>query len=130
MPVILCLDPGTAHTGIAISHEGILAEPLDTIFERDLNILIGRLAPFIARLNPQTIVIGTPDYGPLVKTAQDLAETLPRIFSGQIILFNEDLSSKEARSKMKESGKRGHEIKTLEHQTAAALILQDYLDSV
>src|SRR3989339_1788478 len=123
MPVILCLDPGTAHTGIAISHEGLLSEPLHTIFERDINVLVARLAPFIARLNPDTIVIGTPSSGPLVKTAIELSEKLPRIFSGEIVLFDEDLSSKEARSKMRQAGKNASDIKAFEHQTAAAVIL-------
>ncbi len=130
MSVTLCLDPGTAHTGIAISREGLLSDPLDTIFERDLDTLVARLTPYIARLSPETIVIGTPSSGPLVKTAVELSEKLPKIFSGKIILFNEDLSSKEARSKMREAGKRHDVIKAKEHQTAAALILQDYLDTV
>ena len=128
MPIILCLDPGTAHTGLAISREGILAEPLETIFERKTNSLVSRLVPYIARFNPDIIVVGTPSYGPLVKVAQDIAEKLPSVFSGKIELFNEDLSSKEAGSKMRQSKKTIRQIKTAQHQTAAAIVLQRYLD--
>jgi len=130
MSPILCLDPGIAHTGIAISHEGLLSTPLDTIFERDINILIGRIATYIARLSPSVVVIGTPSSGPLVGFAQDISKKLAEVFSGEIIMFNEDLSSKEARSKLREAGKSASFIKQKEHQTAAALILQDYLDSL
>jgi RNase H-fold protein (predicted Holliday junction resolvase) len=58
MSTILCLDLGTAHTGIAISREGILAEPLATVFESNRNKLLGKLTPFIATHNPEKIVIG------------------------------------------------------------------------
>ena len=42
MSKFLCIDPGTAHTGLAISEEGVLAEPLDTVFERDIDKLVGK----------------------------------------------------------------------------------------
>jgi len=126
----LCLDPGTAHTGLAISEEGELVTPLTTIFEKKLDKLISLLSPFIVRYHPDTIIIGQPEYGPLVRFSEDLGDRLKKIFSGEIILFQEDLSSGMARKTMKEQGKTLTKRKKEEHQTAAALILQDYLDSL
>lgn len=130
MPIILCLDLGIAHTGIAISHEGILAEPLTTIFEANKEKLIGKLIPVIAKNTPEKIVIGTPSHGPLVKEALDLKTKLEKIFSGEIILFSEDLSTRSAKSLLKDTGKTLVRRKKVEHQTAAAIILEDYLDSI
>jgi putative transcription antitermination factor YqgF len=130
MPTILCLDVGTAHTGLAISHEGILAEPLATIFESKLDKLIGKLLPFIAKTHPDTLVIGVPEHGPLVAYAGKVKTELEKIFSGEIVLFSEDLSSRSARSLLKETGKTLVRRKKGEHQTAAAIILEDYLDSL
>lgn len=129
MKTILCLDLGTAHTGIAISHEGILAEPLATIFESKKEKLLGKLLPFIVKNDPEIIVIGVPSHGPLVETASDLKKELQKVFSGEIVLFSEDFSSRSARSLLKESGKTLIRRKKSEHQTAAAIILEDYLDN-
>lgn len=130
MPIILCLDPGTAHTGLALSEEGILVTPLGTIFERNLNNLIGKLTPYLAKTNPDVLVIGIPEHGPLVQFSQNLAEKLKDIYSGEIVLFPENLSSSIARSKMREAGKTLAKKKREEHQTAAAIILEDYLESL
>ncbi len=130
MPITLCLDPGTAHTGLAISEEGILATPLTTIFEKNLDKLVGLLSPFISRYHPDTIIIGQPEYGPLVRFSEDLADRLKKVFAGEIVLYKEDLSSTAARKTMKEQGKTLTKRRKEEHQTAAALILQDYLDSI
>lgn len=130
MPITLCLDLGTAHTGLAISHEGILAQPLSTIYESKKEKLLGKLLPIIVKNNPDTIVIGTPNHGPLVEFAQEFKNELEKVFSGEIILFSEDLSSRSARSLLKETGKTLVRRKHDEHQTAAAIILEDYLDSL
>lgn len=130
MPIILCLDLGTAHTGLAISHEGILADPLATIYESKLNKLIEKLLPFISEKQPNTIVIGVPNHGPLVEYANSLKKEIEKIFSGEVVLFSEDLSSRSARSLLKETGKTLVRRKHDEHQTAAAIILEDYLDSL
>lgn len=130
MPIILCLDPGTAHTGLAISEEGILVTPLTTIFERNIDNLVGKLTPFLAKTNPETLVIGVPKHGPLVSFSDLLAKRLKEIYSGKIVLFPEDLSSSIARSKMREAGKTLAKKKHDEHQTAAAIILEDYLESL
>lgn len=130
MPTILCLDLGTAHTGIAVSEEGILATPVATVYEKNSDQLVGRLVPFIAQFDPDTIVIGIPEYGPLRTFANEVGEKINKIFSGKIVFFKEDLSSSAARNTMKQTGKTLAKRKREEHQTAAALILQDYLDSL
>jgi len=130
METILCLDLGTAHTGLAISYEGILSQPLATIFESKLDKLIGKLTPFIAKNHPDKIVIGVPSYGVLVEYSAKLKEELGKIFPGEIILFSEDLSSRSAKTILKDTGKTLARRKKAEHQTAAALILEEYLDSL
>ncbi|KKT69283.1 MAG: hypothetical protein UW64_C0002G0047 [Microgenomates group bacterium GW2011_GWC1_44_37] len=62
MPTILCLDPGTAHTGIAISEEGILATPVATVYEKDLDQLITKIMPYLIKYNPDKIVIERDNY--------------------------------------------------------------------
>ena len=130
MPIILCLDPGTSHTGLAISQEGILATPLATIYEKDLELLIAKLKLFLERFHPDIIVIGVPEFGHIVSLSISLSEKLHDIFSGEIIFHREDLSSGAARHTMKELKKTLAKRKREEHQTAAALILQDFLDSL
>jgi len=130
MSIILCLDVGTAHTGLAISYEGVLAEPLTTIFESKTDKLVGKLLPFIAKNHPDTIVIGIPPHGPLVEYANKVKIELEKIYPGEIILFSEDFSSRTARSLLKETGKTLLRRKKSEHQTAAAIILEDFLDSI
>ncbi|KKT28659.1 MAG: hypothetical protein UW16_C0044G0003 [Microgenomates group bacterium GW2011_GWC1_44_10] len=127
---ILCLDLGTAHTGIAISQEGILATPIATVYEKDVNQLVSKLLPYLSKHNPDKIIIGVPEYGPIVKFATDLSEKIYAIFPKEITFFREDLSSHTARNVMKAQGKTLVRRKKEEHQTAAALILQDYLDSL
>jgi len=126
----LCLDLGTAHTGLAVSEEGILATPLATIFEKDLDNLIGKLTPYLAQTNPDTLVIGVPAYGLLVDYGKLLSEKLKSIYDGEIIFYNEDLSSKKAQKTLDNTTKSHHQKKQLEHQTAAAHILQDFLDNL
>ena len=130
MSIILCLDPGTAHTGIAISQEGILATPVATIYEKDVDQLVTKLLPFLSQYQPDKIVMGVPEYGPIVKFATDLSEKIYAVFPREIIFFREDLSSHTARTVMKAQGKTLLRRKKEEHQTAAALILQDYLDNL
>jgi RNase H-fold protein (predicted Holliday junction resolvase) len=72
----LCLDLGTAHTGIAISEEGLLATPLTTIYEKKLDPLVGKLKPILEKNKPDVLVIGSPAHGPMVKYTQDLSDQL------------------------------------------------------
>jgi len=126
----LCLDLGTAHTGLAISEEGMLASPLDTIFETKIDKLIGKLVPYIAKQNPDIIIIGIPEHGPMVQYVEKLKSKLQDIFSGETILYSEDNTSQVARNININIHKTLAKRIDAEHQTAAAVILQNYLDSL
>ncbi len=126
----LCLDLGTAHTGLSVSEEGILATPLATIYETDLDELIGKVALHLETINPDIVVIGVPSHGILVNYGKELEKKLKSIFNSQIVFYNEDLSSKKAQITLNNTKKSHREKKQIEHQTAAAHILQDYLDSL
>ena len=124
--IYLSLDPGLSQIGVAISHEGKLAEPLTTFESRDL---INQIKILIEKYHPDVIVIGEPDSGPIKDLALVLHDEIKAIFSGQVVLHPEDLSSQEANQKMLEGGMAKQRRQEGNHAAAAALILQDYLDS-
>ena len=122
----LSLDPGLSQIGVAISHEGKLAQPLATI---EAHNLINQIKLLIEKHRPDTLVIGEPDPGPVADLALVLKDEIGRFFKGKIILHPEDLSSKEAAKKMIEGGVARQKRQKGEHAAAAALILQDFLDT-
>lgn len=124
--IYLALDPGLSKIGVAISHEGKLAQPLTTV---EAHNLISQIKPLIEKYHPDVLVVGEPNPGPIADLAIVLKDEVGRFFSGKIILHPEDLSSQEAAKKMVEGGIAKQKRQKGEHAAAAALILQDYLDT-
>ena len=124
--IYLALDLGLSKIGVAISHEGKLAQPLTTIKAHNL---ISHIKPLIEKYHPDELIIGEPDSGPVRDLATALKDEISRLFTGKIILHPEDLSSQEAAKKMVEGGMPKHRRQEGNHAAAAALILQDYLDT-
>ncbi|OGD71915.1 hypothetical protein A3A84_03320 [Candidatus Collierbacteria bacterium RIFCSPLOWO2_01_FULL_50_23] len=136
--VYLAIDPGLAQIGVAISHEGKLAEPLTTFPARNASHsdagglahqLIDHVKKLVDEHHPDVIVIGEPHVGPIKDLSVVLHDEIKRVFSGRVVLHPEDLSSQEAVKKMVEGGVPKEKRKEEEHAAAATLILQDYLDS-
>lgn len=125
--IYLCLDPGLAQIGVAISYEGKLAQPLTTF---PAHQLVDHIKTAIDEHHPDVIVIGEPDSGPIKELSAVLHDEIKRVFSGIVVLHPEDLSSQEAVKKMVEAGLPKHKREAEEHAAAATLILQDYLDSL
>ena len=125
--IYLAIDPGIENTGVAISFEGSLVEPLATLTSRDLVKNILRLAK---EHNVSVLVIGEPPHGPAKDLALILAEEIKNHFSGKIHLHPEDLSSKKAIKKMIEAGTPMMKRRNLGHAASAALILEDFLESL
>ncbi len=123
--IYLALDPGLSKIGVAVSHEGKLAQPLTTL---EAHNLISQIKPLIEKYHPDGLIIGEPDPGPVRDLATALKDEISRFYTGKIILHPEDLSSQEAAKKMVEGGVARQKRQKGEHAAAAALILQDYLD--
>ncbi len=127
--VSLAFDPGLKHTGVAISFEGRLAVPLETVHHQNPSRFFKRVNDLVALHKPELIIIGQPHSGPLKSYAQKLSQKLSRKYHIKICLHPEDLSSREATHKLIQSGRSKTTRNRIKHASAAALILQDYLDS-
>ncbi len=123
--IYLSLDPGLSQVGVAISHEGKLAQPLTTLPAYQL---VDHVKKLIDQHHPDEIIIGEPHSGPIKDLSIILHDEIKRVFSGKVVFYPEDLSSQEATKKMVEGGMAKQKRQGGNHAAAASLILQDYLD--
>jgi putative transcription antitermination factor YqgF len=131
MSTILAIDYGLARIGLAISYVG-LAEPLKVI-QNDLtlkNQIIGSRAlqeikNIVEKEKVQKIVLGISEQEMAQKTLE-FFQHLKSVFSIDIILIDETLSSYEVEQRLKELPKK-HRRQAIDHY-AAAIILENYLD--
>lgn len=126
--IYLCLDPGLSHTGIAISYEGTLALPLTTINASSPDKLLNTLNPLIAEHRPDVLVIGQPESGPIHQLSLELSKQL-RSRNYSVVLAPEDDSSRLSQTLLA-SHRSPQKRRQIAHQSAAALILQHYLDNL
>ena len=127
---ILGLDYGEARIGVAVSDAlGMLANPLDTICEKDRALQLEKTAA-VARLHGvEKIVVGYPKRmdGTLGHRAEyELSEML----SVPYVMWDERLSSTEAHRILESGGVSGKKRKTKVDKIAAVIILQGYLDAI
>jgi putative Holliday junction resolvase len=137
----MAIDVGTRRIGLAISDvTRTLARPLMTIEVVDADDGVRRVAAEVTRLTGEddslsTIVVGLPVH--LDGSASDqtsrvagFVAALRQQTSIPIVTADERLSSVEAESRMARRTKDWRERKKKLDAAAAAVILQDYLDSV
>ena len=126
--MILSIDLGQRTTGIAIS-EGQLASPYTTIRHKSINEAVVKVNQICKELNVSTVVLGVVE-GKIRSLFENFAKLLnsqnPEI---KIIFWDETLTSRQAIDTMIKlqvpKKKRGAK----EHEVAASIILQSYLDS-
>lgn len=122
--IYLGIDYGLAHIGVAYS-EHTLATPLPILPNDDR--LIINLKSLIKEYHISHIVLGLPS-GPVEQSVRSFAQKLESESGLPVIFHDETLSSHDAKSQLIASGasrsRRGQE-----HSVAAALILEDYLES-
>lgn len=134
MARILCLDYGGKRTGIAVTDPlQIIATPLDTV---ETSKLIDFLKKYLTSEDVETLVVGQPtrhdgSFSPIeediLKFITQFQSAFPQI---QIARINEMYSSKDAMQALIASGvpMMKRRDKKLLDKTAAALILQEYLN--
>lgn len=122
---ILGIDWGEVKIGVAIS-AGRLAEPL-AVFTRD--IFMNQIAKIIKDYKVEKIIIGVSE-SESEKKAREFGGELAKIVSVPIEFTDETLSTYEAQYLAIEAGVPQKKRKLMEDAYAAALILQNYLDSL
>ena len=133
---ILAIDHGTKRMGIAISDEmRTIAQPLEFIAAEPLDRLFERLAQIIADKQVSLIVVGVPrnmdgTYGPAAVKVQEFVTALKERVTVPIKTWDERLTSVQANRYLIEADVRRSKRKEKVDKTAAAILLQSYLDSV
>lgn len=138
---LLGIDYGQRRIGLALSDAtGLLARPWKTLVRQgSVARVADSLAAEVARLRAEddgleAVVVGLPrrlNGSPTDQTAavEKLASSLHSRVSIPVLLQDERLSSREAESLLARRVKDWRKRKPLIDAVAAAVILQDYLDS-
>src|SRR5688572_26258263 len=132
---ILAIDHGTKRMGIAISDElGMIAQPLEFIPAEPLAEFLKRLKEIIDEKQVELILVGMPrnmdgSYGPAASKVQEFVATLKEAVMIPIQTLDERLTSVQAHRLLTEAEVSGRQRKGKVDKSAAAILLQSYLDS-
>ena len=130
---ILGIDPGQRRCGLAVSDPlGLTAQGIDT-FDRKTGKLIDHIARIVEEYGVTRVVVGHPlsmsgRPNESSRLAESLAGEIERRLGLPVTLWDERLSSREARRTMSGTGAARRDKGSVD-RVAAVLILQTYLDS-
>lgn len=131
----LSLDIGDVRIGVAVSDpSGAVATPLTVLDARALRADPRPLLRLIEDYEVETVIAGLPlglsgVEGPQARAVRTTVERLRRVLPVPIELWDERLSSAEARRVMGESGVPDRKKRGSVDKLAAAIFLQSYLDA-
>jgi putative Holliday junction resolvase len=131
---IIGLDIGDKRIGVAISdHMGWTAQGLETIENTGKNAVHAKLQRIIDEYKPDKIIIGLPlnmngSEGYRAELVKKFGEDIKTFYPGEIIYWDERLTTVSAHRAMIDGGVRRKKRKQKVDQIAAILILQNYLD--
>jgi putative Holliday junction resolvase len=132
---ILALDHGTKRIGAALSDEtATLAQPLEFIAAEPFAKALDRIKTIVKEKEVREILVGLPrnmngTYGPAAESARNFAATLRDALGIPVKTWDERLTSVQANRFLIEAGMRRDKRKTRVDQSAAAILLQSYLDA-
>jgi len=133
---ILAIDHGTRRMGIAISDElKTLAQPVEFIPAEPFADFLARLKELIREKQVELILVGMPrnmdgSYGPAALKVQEFVAALKNAIAIPIKTLDERLTSVQANRFLIAGGVRRKERKEKVDKSAAAILLQSYLDSL
>ena len=130
---ILGIDYGDARVGVAVSDLlGMTAQGVKTIKNTGIKRLLSELSEVLSEYNPEKIVIGLPknmdgSEGFRAEATYKFAEKLKTVYDGEIVFWDERLSSLGAKRYLNETNTRGQKRKNILDTVAACIILEGYL---
>lgn len=131
----MALDVGDRRIGVAVSDPlGLLARGLTTIERKNTALAIEAIVALIAEWEPNVIVVGLPrnmddSLGPQADKVLAFTRSLEKAIPLPIIMWDERLSTVSAAEILSQQGVRTQNQKQRIDAVAAAVILQEYLDS-
>lgn len=127
--MILGIDLGQKTTGIAIS-EGNFASPYTTIKHQTIKEAVSKISKICDELGVKKLVVGFVE-GKIKSYFQKFAKIFEKINPEiEVILWDETMTTRQARSYMIKLQIPKIKRAKKEHQVAASIILQSYLDSL
>ena len=130
---ILAIDYGDSRVGISVSDPlQITAQGVKTLKNYGSPKLYPALAEVIGEYSPEKIVVGMPKNmnateGERVEKTYEFIKELKKIYSGEIELWDERLTTVSAIRILNETNTRGKTRKQVIDTVAASLILENYL---
>ncbi len=132
MSRVLGVDYGAKRVGLAVSDPlGLSARPLSVVPRSSAVVNVMNL---VKELDVGTIVVGLPTglsggEGTSASEARKLADELGTATGVDVVLLDERFTSRMAEEKLVQTGMKRRERRQKVDKVAAAIILQDYLDS-
>lgn len=132
---ILALDHGTRRVGVAVSDElKMIATPLEYIAPEPFADFLARLKQILAEKEVELILIGLPrnmdgSYGPAAQKVHEFVTVLKTELTVPIKTLDERLTTVQANRSLLQANVRRDQRKEKVDKTAAAILLQSYLDS-
>jgi|SRR5204863_34430 len=132
---VLAIDHGTKRMGVAISDElGMIAQPLEFIRAEPFANFLTRLKEILKEKQVELILVGMPrnlngSYGPAALKVQEFVTVLKDAVTIPIQTLDERLTSVQAHRLLTEAEVSGRQRKGKVDKSAAAILLQSYLDS-
>ena len=133
--VILSVDYGDARTGIAVCDAlQMLASPVTVIHQTEKEPLADEICRIAAEKKAQKLVLGLPknmdgSEGESAKNAREFAEKLNVLTGIETVMQDERGTTVTAHNFLNTTNTRGKKRKNVVDEVAAAIILQDFLDS-
>ena len=133
---ILALDHGTKRIGVAISDEmKMIATPLEFIPPEPFSDFLTRLKELIREKEVDLVLVGMPrnmdgSYGPAALQVQEFMAMLKDAIGIPIKTWDERLTSAQANRFLIQANVRRDQRKEKVDKTAAAILLQSYLDAL
>ena len=133
---ILALDHGTKRIGVAVSDElKLIAQPLEYIEAEPFADFLNRLKQLLREKEVELVLVGLPrnmdgSYGPAALKVQQFVAVLGGAITVPIKTWDERLTSVQANRLLIQGGVRRQKRKQNVDKTAAAILLQSFLDSL
>ncbi len=133
--IILSVDLGKARTGLAICDESeMLATPLAQINEKNVDILLEKVANVALARQAEMIIVGLPknmdgSEGESAKYAREFGVRIKEKTKLLVRMQDERGTTITAHKYLNATNTRGKKRKNVVDSVAATIILQNYLDS-